>query len=80
MAGLTTTKSVAYRVPPGMRIGFTHVQLLAAEELSLVALDNSGPWGSGPMYRRELRDVFEENKSGVSMVWSPRVFVAKKPS
>ena len=80
MAGLKTTKSVAYRVPPGLRMSFTYVQLLAAEELSLVALDNSGPWASGPMYRRELNAVFEESKRGVSMVWNPRVFVAQKQS
>lgn len=61
-------------------MSFTYVQLLAAEELSLVALDNNGPESGGNLYRRQLKAVFEESKSGVSMVWSPRVCVGRRQS
>lgn len=78
MTGLTISLSASYLVPPALRMSFTHVQLLAAEELSLVALDNSGPESSGDGYRRLLKGVFEESKSGVSMVWSARVCIGRK--
>lgn len=80
MTGLTPSVSASYPVPPGLRMSFTHVQLLAAEELSLVALDNSGPESSGNVYRRLLKGVFEESRSGVSMVWSARVCVGRRRS
>lgn len=59
-------------------MSFTYVLLLAAEEISFVALDNDGPESGGSVYRRHLKAVFEECKSGVSMVWSPRVHVGRK--
>ena len=80
MTGLTTIVSASYPVPPRLRMSFTYVQLLAAEELSLVALDNSGSESDGNVYRRLLKAASEESKSGVGMVWSARVCIGRKRS
>lgn len=57
---------------------FPYVQLRAAEELSLVALNDSRPEKSGSVYRRQLKAVFEESKSGASMIWSPPDYVGRQ--
>ena len=57
---------------------FTQVNLLAGEEVSYVAYDNSRDDSSGPRYRELLREAFEESKGGVAIVFSPIVVVGQK--
>ncbi len=57
---------------------FALCQLLANVEISLNALDNSGPESTGPSHRRLVDEAFQESKSGVAPVWTPIVLVGRK--
>lgn len=77
-AGYTSITHSTHSVPPELRMCFTHINLLAGEEVSYVANDNSGPESKGLKHRALLKEAFEETKKGVCMVWSPVVVLGKK--
>ncbi|KAA6408447.1 MAG: hypothetical protein FRX48_07529 [Lasallia pustulata] len=77
-AGYISITHSTHSVPPELRMCFTHINLLAGEEVSYVANDNSGPESKGLKHRALLKEAFEETKKGVCMVWSPVVVLGKK--
>jgi hypothetical protein len=58
---------------------FMHIHLFAAEEVSLKAMKNDAPEAQGPLFRKLLAEVYEENKTGVSMAHDVVVAIGRKP-
>ncbi len=58
---------------------FMQIHLFTAEEVSLKAMKNDAPEAQGPLLRKLLAEVYEENKTGVGMAYNVVVAISHKP-
>ena len=76
--GFTNTRTITYPVRPDVRAFFTHVQLLAGEEISYKLRGSKEVQARGVAYRKMLLEASDELKTGVSLDFSPQVTLGRK--
>lgn len=76
--GFVDVSAKSYLVPHELQMYWQQVVLLAAEDVTYVAMDNSGSNAEGPKFRQLIHEAITEMKSGCSMTWNPIVFLGRR--
>ena len=67
-----------YQVPNELQEYWQQIVLMAAEDVTFVAMDNDKPEAPGPLFRKMIQDALAEMRTGCGMTWDPIVLIAAK--
>ena len=77
-SGFVHVSAKSYPVPDELQMYWQQVVLLAAEDVTYVAMDNGASDAPGPRFRKLIHEAIVEMKSGCRMTWDPIVFLATR--